>query len=245
MQESSVDEIPQKANETTDRNIRRLELIRNEKYNLYLLSAVKAFQEKGYHATSVKDITDAAGTSVGNFYRYFSNKEAIFRVLVVEFQKVLLEKLQELERFGIPPYDVVKQVFTDLLNLFKEQQSLVFIYMEQMGGISKEYEDLHDQLLEEAIAEMETIISRAFELANIKGHNPRIIAISWIATFLQAFHWWAKTNFEMSQEDFVTSLSDSLLFGIFGLSQYRLWRQRANRRWNARKNGIKGNETLE
>ena len=37
-----------------------------------------AFEEKGYHATRIVDITDNAGVALGNFYRHFDNKNDIF-----------------------------------------------------------------------------------------------------------------------------------------------------------------------
>jgi len=42
-----------------------------------LTAASKVFARKGYNETSIKDITDAAGISVGSFYSYFENKEDI------------------------------------------------------------------------------------------------------------------------------------------------------------------------
>ena len=39
------------------------------------------FASKGYHETRVDDIVDAAGTSHGTFYRYFENKDQVFRVI--------------------------------------------------------------------------------------------------------------------------------------------------------------------
>jgi AcrR family transcriptional regulator len=42
-----------------------------------LTAASKVFARKRYSETSIKDITDAAGISVGSFYSYFENKEDI------------------------------------------------------------------------------------------------------------------------------------------------------------------------
>ena len=40
-------------------------------------AAVECFTTRGYHATSVAEITATAGTSHGNFYRYFANVDDI------------------------------------------------------------------------------------------------------------------------------------------------------------------------
>jgi len=40
-------------------------------------SALRLFDERGYDATTVKDITDSAGVAKGTFFNYFDTKEAI------------------------------------------------------------------------------------------------------------------------------------------------------------------------
>ncbi len=195
------------------RNQERLELIKREKRNLYLLVAVKIFQQKGFNATTVKDITDAAGTSIGNFYRYFENKEQIFLELIDQFHKLLFEPIHELNSYEIPPLAIVKKVFRNSLNLLREQKAIALLYIEQMGGISKEYQILHDKLEEEYIAEIEKILIRGYKLINIEDLHPHITAIGWVASILRTFHWWAKTNFAMNADDFVDKLTNFLLFG--------------------------------
>lgn len=49
-----------------------------------ILAAVRqAFVEKGFDGASMQDLARAAGMSVGNFYRYFPNKAAIIRDMVL------------------------------------------------------------------------------------------------------------------------------------------------------------------
>lgn len=45
-------------------------------------AALRLFAEKGYGGALVEDIAAAAGVTVGTIYRYFSDKEALFRSLI-------------------------------------------------------------------------------------------------------------------------------------------------------------------
>lgn len=45
-------------------------------------SALEVFTEKGYGKASVKAIAQRAGVSVGNVYRYFDNKEALYSEVI-------------------------------------------------------------------------------------------------------------------------------------------------------------------
>ncbi|MCH9710302.1 MAG: TetR/AcrR family transcriptional regulator [Actinomycetia bacterium] len=48
-------------------------------------SARKLFAEKGFHGTTLSDITAAAGKSPAAFYRYFTDKEALLEALAQSF----------------------------------------------------------------------------------------------------------------------------------------------------------------
>lgn len=51
---------------------------KTEKCNNIAAAALNLFAEKGYAATSVEEIADAAGIGKGTVYEYFSSKEEIF-----------------------------------------------------------------------------------------------------------------------------------------------------------------------
>lgn len=57
-------------------------LLKAERREHLLMSAVRVFVRKGYSATKISDIAKAAGLSHGLVYHYFESKEAIFVELV-------------------------------------------------------------------------------------------------------------------------------------------------------------------
>lgn len=46
-------------------------------------AAASVFVARGYHGTRVDDIVETAGTSHGTFYRYFDNKDQLFRIVAL------------------------------------------------------------------------------------------------------------------------------------------------------------------
>jgi len=49
-----------------------------------LIAAVRLFAEKGYSATSVREIVEAAGVTKPVLYYYFRNKEGVFDAMMQE-----------------------------------------------------------------------------------------------------------------------------------------------------------------
>ena len=59
---------------------------RSERSRTQILdAALKLFSHRGYGATSVRDIAEAAGLSKGNVYHHFPDKETIFRALLDQY----------------------------------------------------------------------------------------------------------------------------------------------------------------
>ena len=60
-----------------------------------LAAAETVMGEQGFSAASIADITRLAETALGTFYIYFSNKEEVFRELVLEMGKVTRRMVAE------------------------------------------------------------------------------------------------------------------------------------------------------
>jgi AcrR family transcriptional regulator len=59
-------------------------------------AARRVFVERGYYATRVDDIADAAGVSHGAFYRYFENKDELARLLAARALRAISPTVVEL-----------------------------------------------------------------------------------------------------------------------------------------------------
>ena len=59
--------------------------IRDEKQELIVATALKLFSEKGFHSTSIKDISKSANISQGLMYNYFKSKQDLLIHILEEF----------------------------------------------------------------------------------------------------------------------------------------------------------------
>jgi AcrR family transcriptional regulator len=63
-------------------------------------ASLAVFAERGFHATRVDDVCEAAGVSHGTFYLYFSSKEDLFRTLVDDVVHEMRELADDLPAIG-------------------------------------------------------------------------------------------------------------------------------------------------
>jgi AcrR family transcriptional regulator len=195
---------------------KKSEIIKKEKRNLFIISALSVFEEKGFNNTRIKDITKRANTSVGNFYNYFNSKEEVIEVLVSGLAELMISKFRELfiyfQQNRIPPISAVKNLFRGYAKMFKEKKESFLIFFEQMGGMEQKYRTKRDEILDNFTNEVEKIISRLIEFG-ARDQNPKITARVWTSTVLGVFIWWIQSDFEIEEEELIENLTDVLVKG--------------------------------
>lgn len=67
---------------------------KDERPSEIINAALELFAERGYAATRLDDIASAAGISKGSLYRYFDNKESLFREMV---KQVVIPEIEKAE----------------------------------------------------------------------------------------------------------------------------------------------------
>jgi TetR/AcrR family transcriptional regulator, repressor for uid operon len=61
-------------------------------------AAIRCFEEKGFHGTSMAQISETAGMSVGHIYHYFPAKEALIAAIVEKKLDEIIERMAEAAR---------------------------------------------------------------------------------------------------------------------------------------------------
>ena len=59
--------------------------------------SMELFEENGYHATKVEEITKALGISKGNFYTYFNSKEEVLYEILDIMKEQRIDFLHEMD----------------------------------------------------------------------------------------------------------------------------------------------------
>jgi len=77
----------------TTKNQKTRNLDRSGSENRIIEHATKLFLRKGYHGTSIDDITRAAKLTKGSFYWYFKSKEDMLRTILLSFEHDFLDEL--------------------------------------------------------------------------------------------------------------------------------------------------------
>jgi AcrR family transcriptional regulator len=112
-------------------------------------AALKLFSHRGYGATSVQEIAEAAGLSKGNVYHHFPEKEMIFRALLDRYFLAMSQPdfpFNQALATGTFPENLeqIGRAARDMVRDYREYVALIYVDVVEFDGshVRKFYEDM-------------------------------------------------------------------------------------------------------
>jgi TetR/AcrR family transcriptional regulator, repressor for uid operon len=138
-----------------------------------LEAALICFAKRGFHQTSMHDISAEAGISVGLIYRYFENKEAVISAMADRHKKEISEVLQRAKQ-APTLLESLEILFT--AHCCEDAPQVVSAFVVDLyaeASRNPRVADLVRDVLETAMAGVTELISRAPEVQNMtRGLSP-------------------------------------------------------------------------
>lgn len=186
-----------------------------------LNAAMKVFSKKGYAGANIRSIAEAAGISIGGVYLYFSNKEDLYRSLLVE-------KIDEKNRLTVSfvqakesPFEALSG-FVDLhLEYARKHKGLIFIHIRELG--LEFAKDIKARFFKEQVVQLENIIREGIRKGQFRECDALAAARS-IMVMLRG----AVLSIALESEHYpdVRELKELILYGIAGNVQRKKTEQR-------------------
>ena len=114
----------------------RAQARREQRRSTILAAATQVFKDKGYHATSVNDIIDAAQIARGTFYLYFTSKRDVFAELSSTFLALIRGSVRKisLDPGDGEPLAQMRANFRRVMNTVLEHGDLATIMLRGDAG---------------------------------------------------------------------------------------------------------------
>lgn len=184
-----------------------------------LKSAAAAFRRRGYHGASVGQIARALRMTKGNLYYYFRDKEEILYVLHDWSLDLLLERLAEVEKSGVPPAEKLRRLVT----------AFVHMIIDELHGtaLTMDLQALSPPRLRKVIAKrdrfdrgLRRILRQGMERRAFVRSDPKLVAFA----ILGAVNWitrWYDPRGPASSELIGRTFADLVLDGLRARSPNR------------------------
>ncbi len=154
-----------------------------------LRAALDLFARQGYGATTMRQIAQRAGTSLGNVYHHFRNKEEIFATLIDRYFQALLDPNLQLNRIFARarfPEDLeeMAEAIEAIVERYGREIMLIYIDVIEFSGkhvrwfyetMAQRFHELYDQPMAEKKARG--------ELADVDPVFAVMLAVRWFFYF--------------------------------------------------------------
>jgi AcrR family transcriptional regulator len=94
--------------------------------------AVALFHERGYHATGMDDIGEAAGITGPAIYRHFKNKEEILTAAITQGTDQILAKVEEIVESSSSPQDTLEMLARNFMRATLNDPALASIIVGEL-----------------------------------------------------------------------------------------------------------------
>lgn len=173
-----------------------------------LLTAVKVFSIKGYHHTTVKDVVDEAGISVGTFYFYFKNKEDLFSEMYDEVSTKFLEMLLEAySKFENQIDEGFSKAITYFLRIIDHSRPLAKIMLIESVGLNSNFERKRGEVTQSFANITAEYFELMLEKKLIKATDSNLWALAFIGTLYNVIMKWLQTEPIFPLTDYAYGLS--------------------------------------
>lgn len=136
-----------------------------------LREALQLFAQKGFDATSVKDISSAVGVADAALYRYFSSKDDIASAIFTLHYGQLAREIAHLGQVERSFDAVVRELVAMLCRLFDEQPDVfAFILLNQHAHLRFVTDD------DNVVNALTALMHRGIDAGDIATANPELAA---------------------------------------------------------------------
>ena len=119
-------------------------MVNKDKKQEILQRGFEVMYSKGYHATSIQDIVDAAGIPKGSFYHYFRTKQQFTLDALALYTDLLNQEMSKiLMDTRLPPLKRILKLYQDRINFYHSHNYGLGCFA---GNLTQEVADTNESL---------------------------------------------------------------------------------------------------
>jgi len=104
-------------------------MTKEEKKDGIISAALKLFSEKGFYITTIPDIAEKVGMSVGNFYNYFTSKEILAKELVMYISEYLGSQIRVINEKNISTEEKIDEIVSMYFDMAEKRPEMIEYFL--------------------------------------------------------------------------------------------------------------------
>ena len=183
------------------------------KKQIILEAAAILFREKGYAATSMRDLAETVQLKASSLYNHISGKEEILLAICFENANRFLNEMEEVEREEIKATEKIKKLLSLHIRLAMKEVTSITAFNDEWRHLSEPHLSQFKQIRKEYENRFITIIKAGINNGEIIKTNPTIL----LHTIFSASRWlydWYKPDGKLKPSEIEADIISLLMKGF-------------------------------
>lgn len=183
------------------------------KKQLIFEAAAKLFRDKGYAATSMRDLAEAVHLKASSLYNHIGSKEEILRSICFENAERFHRAMQEVEQMEVSAAEKVQALLKMHIYLATEDVTSVTAFNDEWRHLSEPHLSRFKVMRRDYEARFQAIIEDGIQKGEFKNLN----AFTVLYTIFSSVRWlydWYKPERNVTPEELYEQISMVLMQGL-------------------------------
>jgi TetR/AcrR family transcriptional regulator, cholesterol catabolism regulator len=176
--------------------------------------AAELFREKGYAASSMRDLAQKLGIEAASLYSHIKSKEEILRNLCFDMASEFRKSLDDVEKQNVPASEKLKNGIIGHIQVMARDLTASAVFMNEHRHLSQPF--LRDFLLLRInyINRFKTIIEQGVKSGEFKTNIDRKLAVMTLFSSLNWMPQWYDPTSNIDPTELGKQLADMLVNGL-------------------------------
>jgi AcrR family transcriptional regulator len=178
--------------------------------------AARLFAERGYHATSIEDLSLATGLQRGGLYYYIGSKADLLVEIHERFIAPLLEEARAIEERNDPPAETIQALANALMRDIADYQDQVTVFLHEWRTVSRTEHPRAAEVKrrrEEFEAVVDRCLQRGMEDGSFRIDDRRLAVLGFLGMINYSYQWY-RPDGRHSAEDVASAFCSFFLDGV-------------------------------
>ncbi|MDX1666668.1 MAG: TetR/AcrR family transcriptional regulator [Saprospiraceae bacterium] len=183
------------------------------KKQLIYEAASRLFRDKGYPATSMRDLARAVDLKASSLYNHIGSKEEILQDICFSNARRFLEGMEAVERSGDPPVEKIKALLALHVRIAGRDITSVTAFNDEWRHLSEPHLSEFKRLRRDYETRFKKILLKGMEAGTLRSMDPTVM----LYTLLSSVRWlydWYRRGGELSMEDLQDQITAMLMEGL-------------------------------
>jgi AcrR family transcriptional regulator len=177
------------------------------------IAAARLFRDRGYAATSMRDLAEAVQLKASSLYNHISGKEEILKEICFETSKRFLKAMERIEKEDISCTEKIKSLIRLHIKTAMTDVTSITAFNDEWRHLSEPHLTTFKSIRKTYEERFKTIIYKGIKAGQVQDGDPTLI----LYTILSSVRWvydWYKPERNLTPEALEEGIINILMKGI-------------------------------